>query len=919
MDANGTRYHLLLGYDDWANAFDPQASSPPLPPDLYWDPHRHELTLRPLLFQFPPGTTENPPSLADRRGAAQDRYGNWYWIDETRAAILVHSTGSGRTARFWPPAGDSGPELRLGAFAASEPPPPAPAPLLFSGLAITDDQYLVAGVLQPPGLLRFDLHAGGPPDQLFWPLGVPFVPFDMSPAPCGGVWILDRENACYWALDRHFHVLPRDQVEATLAPASPDDFQPLEGGSVRTREGRRFPLGVNLNAASPVVTRHAVAIEGLPDGTVLILESAPGESFSRIYRYHFGRMLGHPVTTASIRDLVEPALRPAFRLVGFDFAFVPEHPEEGSTVPDRLYVMADHGNQVFAFDLSQRNSQLELQPVPQYFPIRRFGGKALVAASGRAHYDFADRFLPVVAQQRPRYAVSATLTTRRFDGKEPDCVWHRLVMDACLPPETRVTIWSRTANQPQLLEHAAWQQEPPLYRRRDGSELPFAPRPASPDAGSWELLLQRARGRYLQLKLTLEGNARLTPRLRALRVYYPRFSYLEHYLPSVYREDKESAFFLDRFLANLEGFYTAIEDRIAAAQLLFDVRSAPAETLDWLAHWFGVTLDPSWEEARRRLFLRHALELFQFRGTIRGLQLALHLALDPCADESIFADSRRLGSIRIVEHYRTRRTPGIVFGDPTADTGIRAVIRAERWLPSLGRAELSARYQKALGLGPTALYPITAPGGQAAAPWRRFSETVLGFVPAATAADLAIWQGFLERRYGAIAAFHAAYSLAGVPQSAFSDVPLPASLPPDGAPLLDWFQFEAVVLAARRAAHRFSVLLPAPPARSFTAAEHQRRADLATRVVSLEKPAHTVFDVKFFWAMFRLGQARLELDTVIDRGSRAALLLPPLRLGQEYLAESYLAPSHPQDVVERTVIGRDRLQQIPTSWQEKTS
>src|SRR5205823_3787355 len=126
----------------------------------------------------------------------------------------------------------------------------------------------------------------------------------------------------------------------------------------------------------------------------------------------------------------------------------------------------------------------------------------------------------------------------------------------------------------------SWQREPSLYLRRDGSELPFVPRSQAANSGTWELLLQHAQGRYLQIKLKLLGNGRSTPRIRAMRIYYPRFSYLEHYLPAVYRDDSDSASFLDRFLANIEGFYTAIEDKIANIAMLFTVASTPAEALE---------------------------------------------------------------------------------------------------------------------------------------------------------------------------------------------------------------------------------------------------------------------------------------------------------------------------------------------------
>ncbi|RYY32206.1 MAG: hypothetical protein EOP59_19575, partial [Sphingomonadales bacterium] len=334
--------------------------------------------------------------------------------------------------------------------------------------------------------------------------------------------------------------------------------------------------------------------------------------------------------------------------------------------------------------------------------MRRFGGKALVAAGIGVYYDFGERWLPLIAQPNPRYELAATRDTRIFDGREPQCVWHRLMLDACLPPGTGVEVSSRAADDEGDLKNSVWQNEPPLHRRARGSELPFTPTPASANRGTFELLLQNARGRFLQLRLRITGDGRHTPRLRALRLYYPRFSYLERYLPAVYREDAASASFLDRFLANFEGTNTSIEDRIAAVQMLFDVRSAPADALAWLASWFGVALDPAWDEARRRLFIAHAMEFFQWRGTVRGLKMALRLAFEENADARIFdppgAECHCADRFRIVEKFLTRRTSAVELGDPSElASRPKLAVATGRWKPTDGADALHARYREFTG------------------------------------------------------------------------------------------------------------------------------------------------------------------------------------------------------------------------------
>jgi hypothetical protein len=163
-----------------------------------------------------------------------------------------------------------------------------------------------------------------------------------------------------------------------------------------------------------------------------------------------------------------------------------------------------------------------------------------------------------------------------------------------------------------------------------------------------------------------------------------------------------------------------------------------------------------------------------------------------------------------------------------------------------------------------------------------------GAVPA-RATVVTAWQDFLARRYPNASALGVAWGRSARSPSSFTDVPLPRALPPDGAALLDWYEFSSVVLPVRERAHRCTVLLPVPLGSPGAPADPHEVRRRAARVVDLQKPAHTVFDVAFFWAAFRLGEARLGKDTLIRSGSRAPELLGPLVLGREHLGESYLS------------------------------
>lgn len=950
MDVNQTRYHLVYGEADWSPPS--VVASPGEEPLFDWNDSDATLSLHQELFIFPKPRGQAPLDVEDRRGAAQDRYGNWYWIGPEQNEIRFLGNAQKVFQHFWS-AGD-------GACAGATPPkdaffvlaPPALSNVVMRGLAVTSDHYLMVGLRSPKGLLIFDLHGGGQPLQVPWPSSVAFDPFDITATADGGVAILDRSNRAYWELDRYFRV--RGEGTGSAAGNGSNAFESVNGK----------PQPSNLQAHSSQITadlaislatlQDPVAIESLPDGSVFVLDNPPLDSPPRSYSVVYWLKHGVPVAPAfalkeALVQLVEaPADHPELTDVrGYDIAYLPDLKK--TTPSGKVYIAGIEGEQVFALELKGSATPAWLNTLAVYLPMRSFGGKAIVAASGSVYYDFEDRWWALTEQARARYVSSAMFLlpnppdtagspgqVAAFDGKQPGCVWHRLLLDMCVPPGAQVKIESRAADLKQLLPSAPWQPEPIPYLRDNGPEIPFYTSPLegpSDRVGTWELLFQQAKGRYLQLRLTLSGTGRNTPRLHALRAYYPRFSYLRQYLPAVYSDDRVSSSFLDRYLANVEGFYTVLESKIEQAQFLFDSQTSPNEYLDWLAGWVGLSLDSGWSESTRRLALSHAPQMFRQRGTRAGMIRAIRLGLDPCPDESLFAPTvcrsydcpdqkmQTAFTVRVVERFLTRNAPGVVYGDPTDVVGPGSTTISSDWTPAQGSGPLNRLFQQYL----QALYgsvgdlnsswgttysgfddsnlvlPATQPAAKAqAADWQRFLRGTLGFtyVPV-TSSDQPTYQKFLARQYANISDLNTAYSLTGTnTYASFDSISLPAVLPGSGRNLQDWIQFVSEALPTARNAHQFTVLVPVLP--SDTPDVQVKKQGIAQTIATLEKPAHTDFDVRLYWGMFRVGEARVGLDTLLGQSSRSVALV----LGSTYLAAGHLSYTEPWNVIDRMAIGR---------------
>lgn len=752
----------------------------------------------------------------------------------------------------------------------------------------------------------------------------------------------------FWRLDENFTVLDLATEHDEPGGDEPGIFQPQDT-SDPCRQRSCFPSEIKTGMGSAVNAHAPVSIETLPDDTIMILGLDPGKGKTSVYHYDKARCLGIYHLDDYFQYLGDdPDWPMPYQLLAHDFVFAPVADITAPNLDGMLYVSAADRKQTFVFDLNITIEGLSLALQDCYYPMRTTQGKALVAAAGKVFYDADNKWLPLIAQ-RSHYWKEGQVTTRTFDGRQHDCVWHRIFLDAVIPDGAGIGIECRAANDKALIadstfaESGVWKEQPQPYRRTMGSDIPYhepyADGTATPKiAGTWETLLHNVTGRYLIIRLTLAGTGRNSPRIRSLRAYYPRFSYSNEYLPAIFRDDETSADFLERFLANVEGLFTTIEDRIAWAQVLFDVDSVPPEFLDWLAGWFEIIQQESWGEGRRRLWLAHIMELFSQRGTVPGIIRAVRLATDPCPDESIFtqdvtayyhSDSTLQDAafsgfhVRIVEKFLLRQAPGVTFGDPTMLEAPGIHSDKDPWEPSHGAEVLDKEYQIYLknkyddsigalnkqwetgynDFAEIKLPPLRPEPDIAADDWIFFLQNELKFTYAPVScneADTIAYQNYLARRYRTVNQLNNAWSLAAADENiSFDTIQLPRAMPTHELQLNDWIQFVSLALPTSRYAHQFTVLLPT----SLNSPSPWSGPDpeIVKRIVELEKPAHTSFDVKQYFAMFRVGEARLGMETIME----PARPLQDAVLGGHYLAEGFLSLPPAWKVPGRLILGRD--------------
>jgi phage tail-like protein len=229
-----------------------------------------------------------------------------------------------------------------------------------------------------------------------------------------------------------------------------------------------------------------------------------------------------------------------------------------------------------------------------------------------------------------------------LDSGIPGCAWHRIRVDADVPPGTTVEIAFATTDGPTA-------GRTPVSAPTDTWRAYPA---GDPHPSDWVALQSRALdstlrsppGRFGYLRIRLIGSDDATPTIHQVRLDLPRSTSLE-FLPAAYSEDPEAKDFTERLLSVLDAQLEEMDEVLARRPALLDAEALPDDALGWLAGLLGTGFETEMSVANRRAILRSAPDLFRRRGTPQGLVDTLQLALGVTSSVEEMGVTRPWGAV----------------------------------------------------------------------------------------------------------------------------------------------------------------------------------------------------------------------------------------------------------------------------------
>ena len=224
----------------------------------------------------------------------------------------------------------------------------------------------------------------------------------------------------------------------------------------------------------------------------------------------------------------------------------------------------------------------------------------------------------------------AIYISKALDSGEAETVWSRIKLDIVLPKDTMVS-FSYFASDSNLLKYQnksmtvdnyIQDEEELLVDKLNLLESFWIEERKNPK----DMLLSKAKGRYLWFKLELILKQESVPMIQGLEIEFPRESFVS-YLPEFYRSNEENFEFLDRFLGMYQSMILDLQEEVVNISHYLDSDVTSTEFLHWLAKWVAIDDVFRWDEQKLRNFIKQSFSIYKLKGTKEGLERVIELYL----------------------------------------------------------------------------------------------------------------------------------------------------------------------------------------------------------------------------------------------------------------------------------------------------
>ena len=121
-------------------------------------------------------------------------------------------------------------------------------------------------------------------------------------------------------------------------------------------------------------------------------------------------------------------------------------------------------------------------------------------------------------------------------------------------------------------------------------------------------------------------------------LWISRESYIK-WLPAIYqRSDATGRNFVRDLLWLVQHLFGSIESQLDSIHRYCDSYETREDFLPWLAAWSAMVLETDWPVNKKRRLIKKAMELYRWRGTVKGLKLfiALFTGFEPHLQENVW-------------------------------------------------------------------------------------------------------------------------------------------------------------------------------------------------------------------------------------------------------------------------------------------